>query len=69
MKPLLIDVMLDGRYVGQLKYDGNYHLENIDGKVLQCISEKDAREFVESKYTWLSGKDFKVEFTTQRVKL
>lgn len=64
---IYIDVMLDAHFEGQLKYEGNYHLEDIDGKVLQCMSEKDVREFVESRFSWLSGKDFKIEFTTQRI--
>ena len=62
-----IDVMLNGAFIRQMRYDGNYHLEEIDGEIKECISEKDMRDFVESRCSWLAGKPFNVEFTTQRI--
>lgn len=65
---IYIDVMLNGKFQMQLKYEGNYHLEeDLNGNIVKCFSEKDVKEFVESKCPRLIGKGYNVEFTNQRV--
>ena len=66
-KDIYIDVMLNGHFERQLKYEGNYHLDDIDGRIVKCITDKDMREFVDRKCPLLAGKSYNVEFTTQRV--
>ena len=67
-KDIYIDIMLNGHFERQLKYEGNYHLEKDDnGNIVKCFSEKDVKAFVNSKCEYLSDKDYKIEFTNQRV--
>lgn len=65
---IYIDIMLNGHFERQLKYEGNYHLkQDLNGNIVRLISEKDMREFVESKCPRLVGKCYNVEFTNQRI--
>ena len=65
---IYIDIMLNVHFERQLKYEGNYHLEeDLNGNIVKCFSEKDIKEFVESKCPRLMGKGYNVEFTNQRI--
>ena len=67
-KDIYIDIMLNGHFERQLKYKGNYHLEeDLNGNIVKCFSEKDVKEFVERKCPRLVGKGYNVEFTKQRI--
>lgn len=64
---VLLDIVLNGRFLCQLPYRRVGHLEIIDGKPLYVCTEAEVRSFVESKRPSLIGKDFKVELSNQRV--
>jgi hypothetical protein len=65
MKPLLLDVMLNGRFVCQLKYEGMTFHEMIDGKVVPVYDADDMKRFVYEQRPSLRGKDIKIEFSSQ----
>jgi hypothetical protein len=66
-KTLLLDVMLDGRFKCQLKYEKPAFPLILDGEVVESYDASDLREFVERERPSLKGKDFKIEFATQKV--
>ena len=63
MKPILLDVMLNGRFVCQLKYKGMPFPEMIDGKVVPVYDSEDMARFVFEKRPSLRGKDIRIEFS------
>lgn len=67
MKPILLDIMLDGVYKGQLKYYGRGFPKLVDGKVIEVFNTKDIEAFVEEKKPSLKGKPYQVLFSEQRV--
>ena len=67
-RELLLDIMLGGRYVCQLKYTKRgFPLILQDGKVTESIDIKDLEDFVVEQKPSLKGKDFRIEFSNQRV--
>ena len=66
-KTLLLDIMLNGRFKCQLKYEKNGFPLIMDGEVLESYDASDLKEFVERERPSLKGKDFKIEFATQKV--
>lgn len=67
-KPILVDVMLGGKFVCQLKYTKRgFPRIFADGEVIESVSQDDLRAFVEEKRPSLKGKDYKVAFSNQRV--
>ena len=64
---VLLDIVLNGRFLCQLPYRWVGHLEIIDGNPVYVCTEAEVRSFVESKRPSLIGKDFKVELSNQRV--
>lgn len=68
MDTIYIDVILNGKFQRQLRYEGNYHLEeDLNGNIIRCFSEKDIKEFVDKKLPSLKGKNYNVDFTLQRI--
>ena len=65
-KQILLDVMLNGRFVCQLKYDGMPFPEMINGKVVPVYDTEDMERFVFEKRPSLRGKDIKIEFSNQK---
>lgn len=68
-KTLLLDIMLDGRFKCQLKYEIASFPLVLDGEVVESYDISDLQEFVERERPSLKGKDFKIEFATQKVLL
>lgn len=62
-----VDVMLKGEFVCQLDVSSLGRAEFVGDRMMKVISESELRKFVEEKKPRLVGKDFKVEFTNQRV--
>lgn len=62
-KATYLDVMLDGRFICQLRYDRNGEMRRIDGKVVEMHNEDDIKAFVEEKRPTLKGKNFNICFT------
>ena len=62
-KKVLLDVMLNGRFICQLKYEGMPFPELIDGKVVPVYDTEDMERFVFEKRPSLRGKDIRIEFS------
>lgn len=67
-KQILLDIMLNGRFICQLKYDGMPFPEMIDGKVVPVYDSDDLEKFVFEKRPSLRGKDIRIEFSSQKAK-
>ena len=65
--PILLDIMKDGRFLCQLRYCKRGFPKIINGKVYEAYEEKDIKAFVEQQRPSLIGKQYKIEFATQRV--
>ena len=65
-KHILLDIMLNGRFICQLKYEGMPFPELIDGKVVPVYDTEDMARFVFEKRPSLRGKDIKIEFSSQK---
>jgi hypothetical protein len=67
-KPTLLDVMLNGQFVCQLRYDKHgFPVMKDDGKIIECFDESDLRKFVEERRPSLTGKPFTIIPATQPV--
>ena len=66
-KTLLLDVILNGRFKCQLKYERSGFPLILDGEIIESYNAEDLREFVERERPSLKGKDFKIEFSNQKV--
>ena len=64
---VLLDIMLNGVYKGQLKYYGHGNPELINGKIVEVWDPKILRAFVEEQRPSLKGKDFQVHFSNQKI--
>lgn len=64
---MLLDIMLDGVYKGQLKYDKRGFPQLINGKVTEVYDYEDLEKFVAEQRPSLKGKPFVVVPTKQRV--
>jgi len=65
-KQILLDIMLGGRFICQLKYEGMPFPELINGKVVPVYDAEDLERFVYEKRPSLRGKDIKIEFSNQK---
>ena len=65
-KKVLLDIMLGGKFICQLKYDGMPFPELIDGKVVPVYDSEDLEKFVFEKRPSLRGKDIRIEFSSQK---
>ena len=65
-KKVLLDIMLGGRFICQLKYEGMPFPELINGKVVPVYDSMDIERFVFEKRPSLRGKDIKIEFSNQK---
>ena len=64
---LLIDIMMNGRYKGQLKYYKHGRPDFIDGRIIEVFDAEELKQFVEEKRPSLKGKDYKIKFSNQKV--
>ena len=65
-KKVLLDIMLNGRFVCQLSYDKRGFPEMIDGEVKEYHRLEDLEKFVYEKRPSLRGKDIRIEFSSQK---
>lgn len=65
-KQILLDIMLGGKFICQLKYEGMPFPEIIDGKVMPVYDSEDLERFVYEKRPSLRGKDIRIEFSNQK---
>ena len=66
MKPVLMDIMLNGRFYCQMPYEAKGDWKIIDGEVQEVHDIEKIMSYVESKRPYLSGKDYKIYFTNQK---
>lgn len=67
MKTILIDIMLNSRFVCQMKYIKRGFPVMIDGDVKEAHDIDDIKRYVEEKRPSLKGKPYIINFTSQRV--
>ena len=65
-KQILLDVMLNGRFICQLKYDGSPFPTMVNGEVKPVYDSEDIRKFVYNQRPSLRGKDIRIEFSNQK---
>ena len=65
-KQILLDIMLGGKFICQLKYDGMPFPELINGKVVPVYDAEDLERFVYEQRPSLRGKDIRIEFSNQK---
>ena len=68
VKPLLLDVMLDGRFLCQLRYAKRGFPMLLDGEVVENHRLEDLESFVYEKRPSLRGKNIKIALSNQSVK-
>lgn len=66
-KPIYLDLMLNDKYIGQLRYTKRGFPEMINGKVEEVHNIEDLEDFVFSQRPSLRGKNIRIIPTTQRV--
>lgn len=67
-KELLLDIMVDGRFYTQLRYNGHPFPKLIDGEVVPVYDRKDIERFVIEKRPSLKGKkNVTIAFAKQKV--
>lgn len=64
---ILLDIMLHGRFVCQLKYKGRPFPSVVGGVILPVYDGDDIKRFVEEKRPSLKGKGYRIEFSNQSV--
>ena len=64
---VLLDIMLDGRFVCQLRYSGRPFPTIVGGVILPTYDGEDIKRFVEEKRPSLKGKGYRIEFSNQIV--
>ena len=66
-KTVLLDVMLNGRFVCQLKYPKRGLPDMVDGEIIEVHNQQEIKDFVFQQRPSLIGKDIVIEFASQRV--
>lgn len=66
-RALLLDIMLGQRFVCQLRYTKRGMPEMINGQMVEVHQSDDLQAFVEQQRPSLKGKNYNIEFATQRV--
>ena len=66
-KKVLLDTMLHGRFVCQLKYDKRGLPDMVDGEIIEVHNQQEIKDFVFQQRPSLIGKDIVIEFASQRV--
>ena len=65
--PVLLDVMMNGRFLCQLRYNKRGFPRVINGKVFEVYNYNDLQAFVEEQRPSLKGKSYIIKFATQKV--
>ena len=66
-KPLLLDIMLDGRYKCQVKYTKHGFPTIIEGRVVELFNINELKAYVEETRPSLAGKHFNILFSDQKI--
>lgn len=66
-QPVLIDIMIDGLFACQMKYNKRGRPEMIDGEVVEVFKLEDIENYVYERRPSLKTKNIKIEFSNQRV--
>lgn len=64
---ILLDIMLDGRFVCQLRYSRQGQLEIINGHMAEVYDLDDLQSFVEKERPSLIGQPYRIEFSQQHI--
>jgi len=64
---ILLDIMLDGRFVCQLRYARQGQLKIINGHMAEVYDLDDLQSFVEKERPSLIGQPYKIEFSQQHI--
>ena len=64
---ILLDIMLDGRFVCQLRYARHGQLKIINGHMAEVYDLDDLQSFVEKERPSLIGQPYKIEFSQQLI--
>ena len=67
MKPVLIDVMLGGRFYTQLRYNKRGKPMMHGGEIIEVHKEDDLRKYAEEMLPSIIGKDYKLAFADQEI--
>ena len=67
MKPVLLDIMCEGRFLCQLHYNKRGFAQMIDGEFVEVHDKKDIEDFIYSQRPSLKGKNIRIEFSNQSV--
>ena len=65
-KQILLDIMLNGKFVCQLKYDGEQHPEILDGRVVYMFDGNDIERFVYEKRPSFVNRDIRIRLSDQK---
>lgn len=63
---ILLDIMLDGRFVCQLRYARHGQFKIINGHMAEVYDLDDLQSFVEKERPSLIGQPYKIELSQQR---
>jgi hypothetical protein len=63
---MLLDIMLNGRFVCQLNYKKKGYYTKANGKLVEVHSDSEIAHFVESVRPSLKGKNYNVCFTNNK---
>lgn len=67
MKPILLDIMLDDRFLCQMDYTAPAKPLFIEGKPMNVYNLDDIKSFVYSKRPSLKGKNIRISFSNQKI--
>ena len=63
---MLLDIMLNGRFVCQLNYKKKGYYTKTNGKLVEVHSDNEITHFVETMRPSLKGKNYNVCFTNNK---
>ena len=67
MKPLLVDVMVNGSFYTQVTYTKRGRPRMVDGKIVEEHDPDEVKQFVLDTLPSIRNKDFSLAFSNQRV--
>lgn len=65
-KPVLLDIMEKGRFIGQMVYDKRGFPEIVDGNIVEAYNLKEIEKYVLEERPSLRGRDIKIAFSNQK---
>lgn len=67
MKPVLMDIMLNGRFYCQMPCEAKGDWKIVDGEIKETYDIEKVKTYIESKLPNLKGKNYEVYFTDKKV--